>query len=112
MSYELTNDNKIMTGARLREVAERTPVRRAYELYNGLTDRQSWDQTAVLYAVRGLDGGLDAFWDRKTNGHLLVNEDGANVWRDAPDKRHSYLVEKMDPRKIALVIETLMLQQP
>lgn len=50
--------NEIMTGARLRESPESTPVRRAYELYNGLKNRQSWDQTAVLYAVRGLDGGL------------------------------------------------------
>ena len=54
---------EIMTGAGLRKAPEGTPVRRAYELYNGLNDRQSWDQTAVLYAVRGLDGGLSDYWD-------------------------------------------------
>ncbi len=104
--------DKIMTGKRLREAPDGTPVRRAYELYNGLTDRQSWDQTAVLYAVRGLDGGLDDFWEVRSGGHLHVNEDGSNVWRETPAKQHSYLVKKMDPQKIADVIETLMMHQP
>jgi hypothetical protein len=43
---------EIMTGAKLRQVPEGTPVRRAYELYNGLNNRQSWDQTAVLSLAR------------------------------------------------------------
>jgi hypothetical protein len=61
--------NEIMTGARLREAPIGTPVRRAYELYNGLKNRQSWDQTAVLYAVRGLDGGLADYWDVQSKGY-------------------------------------------
>jgi inosine-uridine nucleoside N-ribohydrolase len=108
--YEI--GNKIMTGKKLCELPEQSPVRRAYELYNGLTDRQSWDQTAVLYAARGLNGGLDGFWDVKSGGHLHVNEDGTNVWRETPDKQHSYLVKKMDPQEIADVIEALMMRQP
>lgn len=104
--------NEIMTGSKLRDVTAGTPVRRAYELYNGLKDRQSWDQTAVLYAVRGLDGGLADFWDTVSTGYLHVNEDGSNAWRDSPDKDHGYLVRKMHPEKIARVIEELMLRQP
>lgn len=104
--------DKIMTGKKLRELPEKSPVRRAYELYNGLTDRQSWDQTAVLYAARGLNGRLDEFWDVKSGGHLQVNEDGTNAWRETPEKQHSYLVKKMDPQEIADVIETLMMHQP
>ncbi len=103
---------EIRTGAALRNVSQKSPVRRAYELYNGLRNRQSWDQTAVLYAVRGLDGGLSDYWDLKTQGYLRVNPDGSNQWRTAPDKNHAYLVKKMDPRKIAAVIEQLMLRQP
>jgi inosine-uridine nucleoside N-ribohydrolase len=103
---------EIMTGAELRKVPEGTPVRRAYELYNGLNDRQSWDQTAVLYAVRGLDGGLSEYWDLVTEGYLHVAPDGSNQWRSSPDKDHSYLVRKMAPDKIAAMIETLMLHQP
>ncbi len=104
--------NKIMTGARLREVPKGTPVRRAYELYNGLKHRQSWDQTAVLYAVRGLDGRLADYWDVVKEGCLHVNQDGSNEWRQSPDKDHAYLVRKMAPKKIAVVIEELMLQPP
>ena len=44
------------TGAGLRELPATNPLRRAYELFNGLADHPSWDQTAVLYAVRGLSG--------------------------------------------------------
>lgn len=104
--------NEIMTGAGLVETPASSPVRRSYQLYNGLKDRQSWDQTAVLYAVRGLDGGLADFWDLKTGGCLHVEDDGANVWRDAPDRGHSYLVTKMSPERIAKMIEQLMLHQP
>lgn len=102
--------NQIMTGAGLCKAPPATPVRRAYELYNGLNDRQSWDQTAVLYAVRGLNGGLHDYWDLATSGHLHVNRDGTNAWRSSPDKPHAYLVRKMNPEKIAAVIEGLMLR--
>ena len=103
---------EIMTGAGLKNAPADSPVRRAYELYNGLNDRQSWDQTAVLYAVRGLDGGLSDYWDLQTQGYLHVNEDGSNEWGNSPDKDHAYLVRKMAPKKIAKVIEELMLRQP
>ena len=103
---------EIMTGANLKKVPQSSPVRRAYQLYNGLKDRQSWDQTAVLYAVRGLDGNLSDYWDVETEGYLHVNDDGSNEWRKSPNKAHSYLVRKLDPKKIAAEIETLMLHQP
>jgi hypothetical protein len=103
---------EIMTGAGLRKTSEGTPVRRAYELYNGLNDRQSWDQTAVVYAVRGLDGGLADYWDVVRKGYLHVSEDGSNEWRTSPNRPHAYLVRKMAPKKIAEMIEDLMLQPP
>ncbi len=74
--YEIGNE--IMTGARLRESPATSPVRRAYELYNGLHNRQSWDLTAVFYAVRGLDGGLADYWDLR-RGRLEVARDGSDV---------------------------------
>jgi purine nucleosidase len=104
--------NEIMTGAGLRKATESSPVRRAYELYNGLKDRQSWDQTAVLYAVRGLDGGLADYWDLRSGGRLEVAADGSNGWRDSPDRGHSYLVKKLPPHQVARVLETLMLEPP
>ena len=104
--------NEIMTGAGLRKAPENSPVRRAYELYNGLKDRQSWDQTAVLYAVRGLNGGLAGYWDLRSDGRVAVADDGSNAWRDTPDQQHSYLVKRMSPDKIASVIEGFMLEAP
>ena len=108
--FEIGQD--IMTGAGLREARQGTPVRRAYELYNGLNHRQSRDQTAVLYAVRRLAGGLAGYWDIERKGHLHVHQDGSNEWRNAPDKDHACLVRKMDPAKVAAVIEALMLRRP
>ncbi len=108
--YEI--GQKIMTGARLSGSTKPTPVRRAYALYNALKDRQSWDQTAVLYAVRGLDGGLDDYWGLESQGYLDVDSDGSNRWRSVPDGDHAYLTEKMDPQRIARVIEDLMLCEP
>ena len=104
--------NKILTGARLREAPKTSPVRRAYELYNGLRNRQSWDQTAVLYAVRGLGGALAAPWSLETTGHMHLLPNAQNEWRKTPDKSHAYLVEKMPPAQIAAEIEALMLQPP
>lgn len=62
--------SRIQTGAGLTKLPTNSPVRRAYELYNGLTNRASWDQTAVLYAVRGFNGGLKEVWDLRANGSV------------------------------------------
>ena len=101
--------NEIVTGAGLRAAPTDSPVRRAFDLYNGLKGRQSWDETAVLYAVRGLNGGLADYWDLHASGHIEVNPDGSNVWKDSLDGKNSYLVRKMPPAKIAEAIEELML---
>jgi hypothetical protein len=109
---------QIMTGTRLGELPERSPVRLAYEQYNGLQNRQSWDQTAVLYAVRGLDGGLADYWLVQSGGSLHVEQDGSDAWQPSPDRQplpdrgQSYLVKKLAPEKIAAVIESLMLHSP
>ena len=88
------------------------PVRRAYELFNGLTDRSSWDQTAVLYAVRGLAGKLDAMWELSPSGSVTVSADGADQWQAAPDRGQRYLIAKMPAADVARAIEALMAQPP
>jgi len=98
----------VLTGGRLKQLPSDSPVRRAYALYKGLRPHHSWDQTAVLYGIRGL-GDL---WDLKTGGHCHVSPDGANEWRKTPDKNHARLVEKAPPRQVADAIEVLMLHQP
>ncbi len=104
---------RIRTGAGAAGLPTNSPVRRAYELYNGLKHRQSWDQTAVLYAVRGTGGSAAALWGLKSGGTLEVNPlNGSNRWNAAADAGHAYLVEQENPEKVARVIEELMLKTP
>jgi inosine-uridine nucleoside N-ribohydrolase len=105
--------NAIHVGARLQTDTPKTnPIRRAYQLHTGGKNGQSWDQTAVLYAVRGHRGGLANVWDVEAKGHNHANRNGTNEWRAAPDRDHSYLIEKMPPADVAALIEKLMLQPP
>lgn len=103
---------QIKTGAKLRQLDPQSPVRRGYELYNGLNDRESWDQTAVLYAVRGLDGGLEELWDVSPPGCCQIAEDGSNTWQEGGDCNHTHLIRKASPAEVAEVIEQLMLAPP
>ncbi len=104
---------QIQTGAGLRKLPADSPVRRAYQLFNGLTNRASWDQTAVLYAVRGLEGGLSDVWKLHNKGSIHFDQETAYVqWRDQPQRDHAYLVEKMPPDQVARMIEMLMLHLP
>jgi len=100
----------VKTGARLRETPANNPVRIGYESYfrRPGRNRSSWDQIAVLYAVRGLSD----YWDAETTGHCHVSADGSNEWRRSPDKRHAYLKTKMPVAKLTRVIEELMIRPP
>ena len=102
----------VMTGARL--MAHRTndhPVRAFYSKFleaNKVSARSSWDQIAVLYAVRGLSDYFTAV----TDGQCISQEDGSNKWVPGSTKNHGYLVYKMPQEKLAAVIEDLMLTPP
>ncbi len=99
----------IQTGGRLGQLPGASPVRRAYDLFKrGIKPHNSFDQTAVLHAIRPASG----IWDIESTGSLFVHPDGANEWRASPDREHSYLKEKMAPEDVARIIEDLMLYQP
>lgn len=101
----------IKVGARLRETPEANPVRQCYQHYNGLTDREAWDLTAVLYAVRGA-GNL---WKHSETGlcvmHARVSH-GVNEWIPAPGKRHRYLEPLMPPAEVGKILESLLIAAP
>ncbi len=101
----------IKVGARLREAPEGNPVRACYRLYNGLENREAWDLTAVLYAVRG-EGEL---WRLSEPGvcvmHARVSH-GYNEWIPTPQGKHRYLVERMSPEGVGRVIEDLVVSPP
>lgn len=102
---------EVLTGAALAATPETNPVRRAYELYLGdlAKQRPSWDQTALLYAVRGAAN----LFEIEKQGYNHLFPDGTNVWRQAPDDpRHALLLQKATPEQLSDVIETLMVQPP
>ena len=103
--------DRVKTGKRLAAVREPNPVRAAYLHFNGLENRESWDQTAVLYAVRG----AGPYWTESESGLALMHVRGAsgyNEWIPTPRKSHRHLIEKMAPAEVGRVIEDLMRRPP
>ncbi len=103
----------VMTGRRLMaEGPKNSPVRAFYGNFlkaNKVTDRPSWDQIAVLYAVRGLSG----YFTVVTEGRCVIREDGRSEWLpDGKSRTHGYLVYRMPQAELAAAIEDLMLVSP
>ena len=109
----------IGTGPRLwTETGKDNPVRRAYEIYLRWNDskqktRSSWDQTAVIYAVRG----LGVRWSMSGPGVIKIDtRKGTNTWVSDPKRDEqivqSYLIEKAPRSAIAKEIDDLMVTPP
>jgi inosine-uridine nucleoside N-ribohydrolase len=99
----------IMTGSTLADVPADSPVRRAYELYRGQVGgtRESWDQSAVLYAVRGLAG----HWSLSPPGRVSATN-GVSSFQPDPAGNHTYLIKQADPKEIAAELDQLMARTP
>jgi inosine-uridine nucleoside N-ribohydrolase len=102
----------VRTGSRLlTEAPENSPVRASYENHPFVDkvtkDRQSWDQTAMLYAIRGPQD----YWTVETSGYNHFDETGKNEWRQETDKDHGYLILK-NPAEVKKIIEDLMVAPP
>jgi inosine-uridine nucleoside N-ribohydrolase len=109
--WELGNPVKT-GGAWFKQNAHKSsPVYRAYELYNNFEGRASWDQTAVLYAIRGTMN--DTLWSIQWEGWNHILPDGSNEWRVFPGKKdQGYLAEKMEPAQLAKLLDELMVRRP
>ena len=68
-------------------------------------DNATFDQTAVLYAVRG---GVGVYWDRVSDGRCLADESGGNVWEQQQGSNQSYLKLKMPLDQIEKEFEAFM----
>ncbi|MEP6611925.1 MAG: nucleoside hydrolase, partial [Mucilaginibacter sp.] len=68
--------------------------------------RCSWDETAVLIAIKGYSQ-----WYTLHKGKLTVAADGSNGW-DESGTNQSYIVEKQDYKVVQDVINTLIMHQP
>jgi inosine-uridine nucleoside N-ribohydrolase len=100
----------IMTGERLiTETPQTNPVRVAFEtnpMVDSLKNRHSWDQTAVLYAVRG-----DSSYWTTTEGSLTIEDDGHNTWQSEKRNRF-YLTAIRTPAEMKKIIEDMMVAPP
>jgi pyrimidine-specific ribonucleoside hydrolase len=73
---------------------------------NDAAGRMSWDQTAVLVAIKG----TEPFYQLRS-GRMITHADGSNGW-DASGKGPYYLVEKMPVPQVTQIINQLMMHQP
>jgi inosine-uridine nucleoside N-ribohydrolase len=102
---------KILTGIPLinNKAIQNSPVKDAFAIAlakdSNTVGRNSWDETAVLVAVRGI---APWFSSRKLN--FEIENDGKNVL--IPGEKFTYLTFKESPEAIAKVIEDLMMHQP
>ena len=82
------------------------PVRRAYELHSkGVPKgRSSWDHTAMLEAIRP-----DTYWYYHEYGKISVDEGGITSWQRDPDRRHTYLLPKIDHGELCNMIDAIVL---
>lgn len=79
------------------------PLREAYGLYQKMPyDRQTWDLTSVLYAVRPERG----YFGLSPHGTITVDDKQITQFADTPTGRHRYLT--VNPEQIARVREALV----
>lgn len=96
----------VLTGSGLRKMPN-NPLYLAYKLYNGLNNRPSWDQIAVLCAVSEF-GSPSWVIEKGGYNHVLAN--GANRWVFGPLSKQRYLVKTLPPKNIAHRIEAIMMK--
>lgn len=90
---------------------EDSPVKEVYEISIPMDDadkngRMSWDQTAVLIAVKGYEDYYEGI-----PGKIIGKKDGSNGW-DPKGKGHIYVKEKMPVKDVEEIINNLMMQVP
>jgi len=109
--------NEVLTGPALQTSPKSNPVRRVFELYGVLqSGRPSWDQTTVLFAVRGTRD----YWHISDPGRVDVSVAtdpqgrpiSITTWTPDPNGRHQYLSRKMDFGKLSRHIDEMMAQPP
>lgn len=102
---------KILTGIRLihNPTIQNSPVKDAFKIAlakdSNTVGRNSWDETAVLVAVRGI-----APWFGYRRLNFDIEKDGKNVL--IPGEKFTYLTFKQTPEEIGKLIEDLMMHQP
>jgi len=111
---------QIKTGSAINEIDPNSPLYLGWmcfsenaswmkQYFKGkILSNASYDETAVLYAVRG---GLGKYWDKVDGGRCVAKENGDNSWMSGEVTNHSYLILKQSPEEMAQLIESIMLNK-
>jgi inosine-uridine nucleoside N-ribohydrolase len=103
--------NKIFTGKNLITMDIEGPVKEAFSMCLAEQDkdgRMSWDQTAVLVAIRG----YEPYFNVERGRFIITGDDGSNGWTEDPKGRDLRLVEKVPAAEMSKIIEGMMAHQP
>ena len=100
---------KVLTGKKLINSNLASPAKMAFSIAIPMSDedkngRKSWDQTAVLTAVKGAP-----FAFGQVKGQMIVEPSGFNRWKNKDDGLHTYLVFKKSPGELSELIEQYMM---
>lgn len=102
-SYELGINIVSLKGI-IKKAPENNPVAVAYNVHNKGAGRFSWDQTAVLEAVRPGE-----YWDYHEFGKITVGDDLVTRWSFEEGGRHTFLIPKVKNDDIANLIDELII---
>jgi pyrimidine-specific ribonucleoside hydrolase len=104
---------KVLSGLPLinNKLIKNSPVKDVYRICINARDedkagRMSWDQTAVLAAIRGHEP-----WYTLQAGRITIDEQGRNTW-NKPGTGHYHLVEKMSSTEVTKIVNDLMMHVP
>lgn len=112
--------SQIKTGEIFNNIDPETPLYKGFLYYSGhapwmkdnfkgkILSNSSFDQTAVLYAVKS---GVGAYWDKVDGGFCEADETGGNKWVRRKNSNQAYLKLKESPEVMSTLIEVLMLDK-
>ncbi len=112
--------SQIKTGEIFNNIDHETPLYKGFLYYSEnapwmkadfkgkILPNSTFDQTAVLYAVKG---GVGTYWDKIEGGYCEADETGGNKWVKSKNSNQSYLKLKESPEVMATLIEVLMLDK-
>lgn len=69
-------------------------------------DNSTFDQTAVLYAIRN---GVGDYWHKVKDGVCVADTKGGNEWISKKNSKHAYLVLDKPIPEMELILEAFML---
>ena len=88
------------------KISNKSPVYRAYQLYNNFAGRSSWDQVAVFLLLPE----SKQFFDTVKDGYCYVNNDGSNKWmtdKDSPNQEYLVFKPNADRKELAKMLDDM-----